>query len=483
MKKSWFFALFLLLAHGPLRAQNLVSDTLLGTKTAAELIAQFNFPFIQYGVNFYRIAYTTQNVQGIPDTVSGLVVIPTDTTKVYPRLVYTHGFASLKLDVPSFNVLQNGGEGSIGLLFGGLGFVSFLPDYLGMGLGKGFHPAFHAATEASTAADMLRAFKQYASLHHAHVNAQLFITGYSEGGHASMALHRLVQTQLSSEFAVTAATHLSGPYSIGEVMRQWTLNDSVNTNVAWIPLTVLSYQLAYGNIYTSLAEVFKAPYATPIGQYYSGDIDAGQMSSQLATLLLANEGSIRPFRMLQTAFQQAVLTDPNHPYNLDMKRNDTYHWAPMAPTRIYYCSADEVIPYQNGVLARDTMIALGASDIAGSDVNSSASHLDCVTPALTNTVFFFLPLRQIDTYVATHELTLSNITMEPNPANQSVTLRYLPGDGRLLIFDINGQLRYNADLNGDQISIDLSGFENGVFLMRYVSQGKSWQGKLVHQVF
>ncbi|HMW39336.1 MAG: T9SS type A sorting domain-containing protein [Saprospiraceae bacterium] len=483
MKKTCFLILLLIHSLSRTDAQTLVSDTLLGGKTSGELIAQFNFPFIQYGVNYYRITYTTQNVHGVTDTVSGLVVIPADTSKMYPRLVYTHGFASLKLDVPSFNVTQNGGEGSIGLLFGGLGFISLLPDYLGMGLGKGFHPAFHAASEALTSADMLRALKQFAALHNVHFNNQLFITGYSEGGHASMALHQLIQTRLSGEFAVTAATHLSGPYSMGEVMRQWTLNDSINNNVAWIPLTVLSYQEAYGNIYTNLSEVFKAPYFTPIGQYLSGMIDAGQMGSQLATLLITIEGSIRPFRMLQPAFQQAVLADPNHPYNIDLKRNNTYNWVPLAPMRIYYCSADEVIPYQNGVLALDTMIALGATNVSGSDVNSGAGHLDCVTPALTNTVFFFLPLRQIDTYVSTTEQQQIPILMEPNPAHQSVTLSHLNANGHVSIVDLNGQLMYNEDLHLDQITIDLSGFENGVFVIRYLSNGKTWQGKLVHYGF
>ncbi|MFN8280361.1 MAG: T9SS type A sorting domain-containing protein [Saprospiraceae bacterium] len=483
MKKTCVIILLFIQSLGLICAQNLVSDTLLGSKTLGELITQFNIPFIQYGVNYYRITYTTQNVHGMTDTVSGLVVLPSDTSKIYPRLVYTHGFASLKLDVPSFNVTQNGGEGSIGLLFGGLGFISLLPDYLGMGLGKGFHPAFHAASEASTSADMLRALKLFAALHHVHFNNQLFITGYSEGGHASMALHQLIQTKLTAEFAVTAATHLSGPYSIGEVMRQWTLNDSINNNVAWIPLTVLSYQQAYGNIYTNLSDVFKAPYFTPIGQYLSGTIDAGQMGSQLATSLINIEGSIRPFRMLQPAFQQAVLTDPNHPYIIDLKLNNTYLWVPLAPTRIYYCSADEVIPYQNGVLARDTMIALGASNLSGSDVNSSAGHLDCVTPALTNTVLFFLPLRQIDTYVSTTEQQQMPILMEPNPAHQFVTLSQLNGNGHLSIVDLNGRLMYKEDLHVDQTTIDLSGFENGVFVIRYLSNGKTWQAKLVHQVY
>jgi hypothetical protein len=387
MKKRLLLVLLSIAFYTSLNAQHLVSDSLLGAKTQAELSTQFGLPFIQYGAKFYRITYTTTNVHGVLDTVSGLVAIPDAPTKVYPRLLYQHGFASLKLDVPSFNVTQNGGEGSIGLLFSGLGYASMLPDYLGMGLAKGFHPAFHAASEASTAVDMLRAFKEFVALHGVHVNDQLFVTGYSEGGHAAQALHRSIQTDLANEFVVTAATHMSGPYSMGEVMRSWTITDSVNTSVGWLPLTVLSYQSAYGNIFNQLTDVFKPSYAVPIGQYYAGAIDAQQMGTQLAALLIANEGSLRPFRMFQPAFQQAIQTNPNHPYNLALKLNNTYAWAPTAPTKIIYCKADEVIPYTNGVWAKDTMLARGAANLTYIDVNSTATHLDCVTPALTNTVF------------------------------------------------------------------------------------------------
>ena len=75
------------------------------------------------------------------------------------------------------------------------------------------------------------------------------------------------------------------------------------------------------------------------------------------------------------------------------------------------------------------------------------------------------------------------ILMEPNPAHQFVTLSQLNGNGHLSIVDLNGRLMYKEDLHVDQTTIDLSGFENGVFVIRYLSNGKTWQAKLVHQVY
>ena len=481
MKKHLSCLILSLAFCASLPAQHLVSSTLLGSKTKAQLANQFQLPFFQYGVKYYRITYTTTGLQGQPDTVSGLVVVPNDAGFVYPRLVYQHGTSSSKTDVPSFNVVQNG-EGIIGWLFGGLGYVTLMPDYLGLGVSDGFHPYVHAASEASVAADMLRALPEFLDQAGFHTNDQLFITGYSQGGHAAMALHREVETELADEFSVTAAAHLSGPYSIGEVMRDLILSDSIYYYPAYLPNTILSYQTAYGNLFSQLSEVFKAPYSTVIGQFYAGAINLNQLNSQLIAQLTTTEGACRPFRMLQPAIVQAVLTDPAHPFNAALRDNNVYAWAPQAPTRIFYCMADDQVPYKNSLVALDTMLARGAKDVAVQDLDSNADHGECVTPALTNTILFFVGYQQVAPFVSTGEAAIQPLTLHPNPANTSVTLRALPGAGQVYVFSSDGRLCGQRTVPGSgDIQIDVAALENGVYFIQYASAGKTGQGKLVIQ--
>jgi len=461
-------------------AQNLVSSTLLGSKTKAQLTTQFSLPIIQYGVKYYRVTYATTDVQGMPDTASGLIVIPDDFTKVYPRLVYQHGTSSSKLDVPSYNVTQNG-EGSIGLLCGGLGYVALLPDYLGLGVSDGFHPYVHAASEASAALDLLRALPEFNTQFGSHTSEQLFMTGYSQGGHASMALQREIETNLAGEFSVTAAAHNSGPYSISGVMRNLILSDEVYFYPGYLPNTILSYQTVYGNLFTQITEVFKEPYASKIEQFFNGSLNLGQLNTQLISLLTTNEGESRPFRMLQPATVQAVLSDPDHPFNIALRNNDVYAWAPEAPTRIFYCTADDQVPYQNSVVALDSLLAYGAVDVAATDVNSTADHGGCVTPALINTVLFFLGFQQIGTFVSTGDLAVQPLEMQPNPANSTLTLRHLSGEGRVTVTDLGGRLRLESPVAGSDHKMNVAGLENGMYIVRYFSEGKVWQGKLAVQ--
>ena len=50
------------------------------------------------------------------------------------------------------------------------------------------------------------------------INEQLFITGYSQGGYASMAVHKYLENPSIHE--VTAASHMSGPYNLSHVMKR-----------------------------------------------------------------------------------------------------------------------------------------------------------------------------------------------------------------------------------------------------------------------
>jgi len=471
--------LILLLCPAFFKAQTLISSTQLGTRSATQLLAQFQIPFIQYGISYHRITYTTTGVQGQLDTVSGLVVLPTNPTKIYPRLVYQHGTSGNKLDVPSFNS-ANGGEGSLGWLMGGMGFVAVLPDYLGLGVSDGFHPYVHADTEASVAVDMLRALDAFAAQQNVLMNDQLFITGYSQGGHAGMALHREIETNLSGEFTVTAAAHLSGPYSIGEVMRDFILSDAIYFYPSYVPNTILSYQTVYGDLFNNLNEVFKPAYVGMIQQFYNNQINLTQLNTQLINTLVANEGVSRPSAMFQDSTLQNIANTPDHPFNIALRDNNVYDWVPQSPTRIFYCMADDQVPFENSVLTLDTMEALGALLLDGADVDSDADHGACFTPALTQTLFFFLPLQQIGMVIGTTSpWQAGSLSISPNPASENLTLRDLRADGMLSIVDISGKTVLNQKLAAGDHVFNIGSLNDGLYLLRFEADGKIWSEKLV----
>ncbi len=448
-------------------AQSLVTSTYLGAKTKQQLITQFNVPFIQFDVKYYKITYTSKDAAGAPDTLSGLIVVPGDDQRVYPRLVYQHGTSDCKTCVPSRYGMPGGSEGDAGLVFAGMGYIALLPDYVGMGDGRGFHPYVHAATEAAAAADMLRASDQFLGAETAR-NDQLFVTGYSQGGHAAMALHREIETQLSSEFTVTAAAHLSGPYSVSGVMRNLILSQEVYYYPAYIPNTALSYQTVYGNLYNNLTDIFKPEYAGFIQQYYDGVISLGDLNTALIQTLTAQTGASVARRMLQESAVTAVENDPENPINVALKDNDVYDWAPNAPTRIFYCTGDDQVPFMNSIVARDTMVANGAADLAATDVNTTADHGGCVVPALTQTLFFFAGFQEIGTVVNTQQPgAVYTFSVAPNPANNQLVVKGLMPDTQLSMTDWSGRVVYAATAGfSTEMTWSTSGFPAGTYLLK-----------------
>ena len=472
-------ALFALLAAGSLPAQQLVSVTPLGTKSQSELLAQFNIIFIQFGARYYRITYTTTGLQGQPDTVSGLLAVPDNPNKVYPRIVYQHGTSGSKLDVPSFNYGQ-GLEGSVGLLLAGMGYVALLPDYLGLGVSDGFHPYVHAASEAQVAIDMLHAAAAFTAQNDVHTNSQLFITGYSQGGHAAMALHREIDRNWSDEFTVTASAPLSGPYSISGVMRNLILTDKIYYYPAYLPNTILSYQTVYGNIFDQISDVFKPKYASTIQLYYENKISLTDLNINLFSLLTLNEGECRPFRMLQDSVVQAVLNDPAHPMNLALKDNDVYNdWTPQAPMRLFYCTADDQVPFGNSVLASDTLLAAGAVNFLAQDVNPTADHGACYSPAMTNAVLFFFGFQQIGTLSAATAPEKERLELYPNPAASTVTLKNLPARGHLTVVDYSGHRLKSVALESGSQTLPVNDLPDGVYMVLFEYQGKVQREKLI----
>lgn len=446
-------------------SQQLVSATYKGARTKAQIAALFNLPLIKYGVKYYRITYTSSDAKGMLDTLSGLLVVPDDVRYEYPRLVYQHGTSDCKKCVPSNYGAAGADEGQLGLLFAGLGFVSMLPDYVGMGDGRGFQTYVHASTIVSATTDMLNACNSWAGQNNVFTNDQLFITGYSQGGYASMALHKFMEESFGAA-SVTAASHMSGPYSLSGVMRDLILIDSAYNYPAYIPNTVLGFNEANNNLYTTLDDFFKTEYTADIKRYYDGIITLTTLNTKLIQLLKNNTGAAVAGRMIRDDVKAAIAADPQHIVNRLLKENDLFNWAPKAPTKILYCKADDQVPYKNSVVAKNFMLANGATNLEVTDVNSNANHSTCFTPAITQTVLFFLGLQKIATSTISADIK-NKLLIFPNPANNLITLDGLYGGNKIEIFDVFGHV-VKVEALEDTIStqIDISGMPEGLYSVK-----------------
>ena len=81
----------------------------------------------------------------------------------------------------------------------------------------------HAESEARSVVDMVLALPAYLSKYGYSWNQQLFLSGYSQGGHGTMAAHQMLEADYPN-IPVTASAPMAGPYDLSNTHRaQWKM--------------------------------------------------------------------------------------------------------------------------------------------------------------------------------------------------------------------------------------------------------------------
>src|ERR1700723_2958793 len=172
------------------------------------------------GVDFYYVKFWT--VGGAQETTqsSGALMVPTGAAPACsgarPIVLYAHGTNPDKtLNIADITNTSNTEGGLIAAMFAAQGYIVVAPNYAGYDISTlGYHPFLNAAQQSGEMIDILAAARTGLPTTLASATSdsgQLFITGYSEGGHVAMATQRALE---ASKAVVTGAAPMSGPYAL-----------------------------------------------------------------------------------------------------------------------------------------------------------------------------------------------------------------------------------------------------------------------------
>jgi len=234
-------------------------------------------------VEIRYVLYMTRDPMGQPATASAGVLVPKGSAAACsgdrPVVLYAHGTTTTK----SYNMadVQKNGEASLLMaMYAAQGFIVVAPNYLGYDKSSlSYHPYLNAESQAMDMIDGLRAAKKYLQADSStKPSSKLFISGYSQGGHVSMATHKIIERDYSSEFTVTASGSMSGPYNMvgfGDIV---TGPGPINAGATlFVPLLLTSYQKSYGNIYASTTEAYQAQFAPTIETQFPTDTSIAEL--------------------------------------------------------------------------------------------------------------------------------------------------------------------------------------------------------------
>ena len=438
-------------------SQYLVSCTYLGISSSNVLSGATGLS-LDYDVKMYKLTYNTVDTDSLPIIATGAFFIPTNTTCTdFPFAVYNHGTTLRKNDVPS----NNNPEAIIGKVFSAGGYFVCMPDYIGMGDSPGFHPYVHAKSEATASVDMVRAAREYLSTTNFVDNNELFLTGYSQGGHACMATTKFINDEnLQSEFNIVASAPCSGPYDLSGIMADTIISPTPYSNPGYIVYLLASYQLAYGNIFNSWSDVLYPPYDTIVPPFFSGNnttLDMGLLNS-----LIPNQMSL----LIRDTCLNNFINDSinkNHPWWRALIDNDNYDWLPLKPLRMYYCTADEQIAYTNALNAESTMNNNGALDVQAMNMGNN-DHGGCILPALSSAFNWFQNLRTPCNISSSINRNLISYDVYPNPFTNELNVQFAE-KVNLSVYTMDGKLLINKD-DVQNIELVTSNWSKGIYIIK-----------------
>lgn len=358
------------------------------SKTASYTATQLGFLLMlqgiplaaQFDVDVYMLTYETVDPWGLPTVASASLAVPLKPTRPWPLLAYQHGTILRRLDAPSSGLST---EGLVGVLLATSGYVGVSADYLGLGESPGRHPYHHAASQATAVVDALRAGRSACTSNNVPLNGQLFLAGYSQGGHATLATLREIEARHAAEFDVAACAPMAGAFDLSGVTLSDALSDRPAPNPYYFAFLLQTLVDLYG-IAPRLADLLVPPYDQSLPPLLDGSVDGSAVNAILPAI---------PHRILKPEFLAAVRANPDHPLRRALRDNDLTAWQPRSPVRLYHCSGDQDVLPANAAVARDRMAALGAS-VPLIDPKAGANHTDCAQPALLLVKSWFDSLRK-----------------------------------------------------------------------------------------
>ena len=344
----------------------------------AKKIPQMVVP-VRYAVDMYEVTYKGMWLDSSFIMAKGVMYVP-HSNKPNAELIYDHGTRISVAMKPGIQDLEQ----VICMMFSVDGYISMFPYYYGLGGGEKEHVYQDSKTEAMASIYMLKACREVYSKIGTSTSGQLFITGYSQGGHASMATHKMLESGAFNDIHLTASAPMSGAYDMVGVQSKTMFEHYDHPH--YLPYLIVSYQYAYHLWPDDIYQIFKEPYNTQLKTVFAQPriLDYAYIDSILPKV---------PGDMVVDSLVQRFKSDLNMPFTCKLKENGLCNWVPKAPMQMCACYGDNEVMYQNTEKAYDYMHAQ-TSLVHKRIFGRHLSHNPCAPFAILYSKTFFDNIRK-----------------------------------------------------------------------------------------
>jgi len=165
----------------------------------------------------------------------------------------------------------------------------------------------------------------------------------------------------------------------------------------------------------------------------------------------------------------------NHPLWQALNDNNNYNWIPQRPMRMYYCTADEQVPYQNSLDAQAYMLNAAPVDVRAV-FSGDLSHGDCVMPAIYSaSVFFDSTMALCQSYVGVEDMDTPNSRLKvyPNPASNQI---HVTGKDieytSIAVYAVSGTTLYQSNSLFTETTINTQDWPEGIYFLQVMDSNR-----------
>ena len=237
-------------------------------------------PLINSDIKVYKIIYNT-TINGNPIEASGLIIVPV-TPGNYPVLSFQNGTNTVNASSPSESPLDYNYQ--LVELVASMGYIVVFADYPGFGeSARIVHPYLIKEPTVRSLIDLLYTAKEMVSQEFPGLtlNNDYYLLGYSQGGWATLALHKALERDFNSDFNLRGSTCGAGPYNIEQLLESMVDKPAYPMPV-YLAYIVNAYS-AYNQFTNPVSDIFNEPYASRLSTLFTGSLTSAQINSQLTT--------------------------------------------------------------------------------------------------------------------------------------------------------------------------------------------------------
>jgi len=195
----------------------------------------------QFAVELYHVEYCTSDWKKEMIAVSGAYLAPVGVPTDQPKklLSYQHGTLVERALSPSFfqDMDTKLAIGAVGIT----GMYVTAADYIGLGISLEQQPYLHKDSQAKASRDIISAVESSGTKFD-----YLYLTGYSQGGHSTVALFETLADDKKFNSRIAGVIPMAGPYSLSDVSLVATVKTPYpKVSAAFVALMTLGYNQVY----------------------------------------------------------------------------------------------------------------------------------------------------------------------------------------------------------------------------------------------